>query len=395
MEALFNEWLWQERYWLPPGIGWKDTEMKEDEGHFPLPRDLICTLPLALVFIVLRFVFERIIAIPLSRFLGVKDRIQIQVSPVPELEAFYKYKSRRPSKSEVVGLVKQCDLTERKIQTWFKNRRNQDRPSKTKKFCEESWKFAFYLIAFTAGLSSLINTSWLWDQKECWRGYPKQPVSDTHYWYYMLEMGFYLSLILTFSRDVKRKDSKWQLMHHITTVFLIAFSYCANYVRVGLLVMLLHDSSDYILELAKMFHYAVWKRTSESLFVVFAVVFLVTRLVVLPCRLIHTTLLVSMEFYQPFFGYYFFNALLLVLQVLHIIWGRDIVRMAFKFLFSGKIEGDERSDTESEDDEEGEGGDAEDEENRMNSKLTPLANDSVLNNLTNQRSVNNRLPKAR
>lgn len=35
---------------------------------------------------------------------------------------------------------------------------------------------------------------------------------------------------------------------------------------------------------AKMFHYAGWRKTCDSLFVVFAVVFLVTRLLVLPVR---------------------------------------------------------------------------------------------------------------
>ena len=59
MEALLNEWLWQEEYWLPPGISWQDIEMKEDEGRFPLPRDLIYTLPLAFAFIAFRYVFER------------------------------------------------------------------------------------------------------------------------------------------------------------------------------------------------------------------------------------------------------------------------------------------------------------------------------------------------
>lgn len=59
MEALLNEWLWQEVYWLPPGILWQDLEMKEGGGRFPLPRDLIYTLPLAFAFIALRYVFER------------------------------------------------------------------------------------------------------------------------------------------------------------------------------------------------------------------------------------------------------------------------------------------------------------------------------------------------
>ncbi|XP_069006640.1 ceramide synthase 4a [Embiotoca jacksoni] len=405
METLLNEWLWQEEYWLPPGIRWQDIEMEEDEGHFPLPRDLICTLPLAFAFIAFRYVFERLIAAPLSKYLGVKDRIQIRAPSVPKLEAFYKQNSRQPSQSEVVSLAKQCGISQRKTQTWFKHRRNQDRPSSTKKFCEASWRFVFYLVAFIAGLASLINTPWFWDHRECWRGYPIQPVAEAHYWYYTLEMGFYLSLLLCVSVDVKRKDFKEQVIHHIATIFLIGFSYCANYVRVGTLVMLVHDSSDFLLESAKMFHYAVWTRTCDTLFVIFAVVFLVTRLVVFPGRVVHSTLVVSLEFFQPFFGYYFFNALLLVLQALHIFWAYLILRMVYKFMFLGKVERDERSDEESEvdDDEKGEekfeeDGDEcswEQKKGAINSKLASLANNCVLNNLTNQRNINSRLPKAR
>lgn len=59
MEAALNEWLWQEKFWLPVGVRWQDLAIKEDEGRFPLPRDLIYTLPLAFTFIALRYVFER------------------------------------------------------------------------------------------------------------------------------------------------------------------------------------------------------------------------------------------------------------------------------------------------------------------------------------------------
>lgn len=56
MEALLNEWLWQEEFWLPPGARWQDFRVKD---HVPLPRDLLYTLPLAFAFIALRYVFER------------------------------------------------------------------------------------------------------------------------------------------------------------------------------------------------------------------------------------------------------------------------------------------------------------------------------------------------
>lgn len=39
----------------------------------------------------------RIIAIPFSKRLGVKDRIRIRAPPIPKLEAFYEHVSRQPS----------------------------------------------------------------------------------------------------------------------------------------------------------------------------------------------------------------------------------------------------------------------------------------------------------
>ncbi|XP_060725333.1 ceramide synthase 2 isoform X1 [Tachysurus vachellii] len=396
---LINEWLWRQEYWLPPGITWKDLEQMEGS---PFPRDLLISLPLALGFIGLRKVFERFIAFPLSRLLGVKDKMRLSASPAPSLEAFYNKHSRQPAQNELSNLMKQSSLTQKQIEIWFRHRRNQDRPSNTKKFCEASWRFVFYLISFIGGLASLIKTPWFWEQKECWRGYPQQPVESVHYWYYMLELGFYWSLLLCVSVDVKRKDFKEQIVHHIATIFLLGFSYCANYIRVGTLVMLVHDSSDFLLESAKMFNYASWKKTCDSLFVVFSVVFLVTRLVVFPSKIIYTTLISSMEIFQPFVGYYFFNTLLLVLQFLHIFWAWLILRMIYKFLFLGKLDKDERSDDESEAEEEEDEDEGEDQASWrkrkvvLDSKLAMMTSSCVLNNLANQRvSASSRTPKAR
>ncbi|XP_066508375.1 ceramide synthase 2-like isoform X1 [Hoplias malabaricus] len=398
---LFDEWLWRQEYWLPPGITWIEMAQMEDS---PLPRHLLISLPLAFGFIALRWAFERTLAVPLSRLLGVKDRVRLSVSPAPSLETFYTKHSRHPAQSEVSSLVKQSGLTQKQVEVWFRHRRNQDRPSNTKKFCEASWRFVFYLISFTAGLASLIKTPWFWDQRECWRGYPLQPIEKVHYWYYMIELGFYWSLLLCVSVDVKRKDFKEQIIHHIATIFLLGFSYCANYIRVGTLVMLVHDSSDFLLESAKMFNYASWKKTCDSLFVVFAVVFLVTRLAVFPSKIIYTTLVLSMEVFEPFMGYYFFNVLLLILQALHIFWAWLILRMIYKFLFLGKLDKDERSDDESEAEDEAED-DGEEEEDQtswkkrkvvLDSKLAMMTSSCVLNNLASQRAnVCSRMPKSR
>uniref|UniRef100_A0AAY4DQ41 Uncharacterized protein n=1 Tax=Denticeps clupeoides TaxID=299321 RepID=A0AAY4DQ41_9TELE len=364
MEAALDRWLWQQEYWLPPGVTWADVERG---AGYPLPRDLLCTLPLALGFIALRYVFERFVARPLSKHLGVRDRVWVQPTPVPKLEALYLQRKQLPSQTEMVVLEKQCGLTHRQIETWFRHRRNQDRPSTTKKFCEAS-----------PGMSL-----------------SPQSVSEAQYCYYIAELAFYWSLLLCVSVDVKRKDFKEQIVHHIATIFLIGFSYCANYVRVGTLVMLVHDSSDFLLESAKMFNYAGWRKTCDALFVLFALAFLVTRLVLFPSRIVHTTVIVSMEFFKPFFGYYFFNALLLVLQALHVFWAWLILRMVYKFIFLGKVERDERSDEESETEEEEECS-WEQRKDALNSKLASLANNCVLNNLTHQRqNINSWMLKTR
>uniref|UniRef100_A0A8C2JEX5 Ceramide synthase 4b n=1 Tax=Cyprinus carpio TaxID=7962 RepID=A0A8C2JEX5_CYPCA len=385
MEQL-SQWLWKQEYWLPPGIRWEDMEKMEGSRR-PLPRDLLLALPLALGFIMLRYAFERRVAFPLSRVLGVKDQVRLKVTPAPNLEAFYTKNSRQPTQSEITSLVNQCDLTHRQVETWFRNRRNLDRPSNSKKFCEASWRFVFYLVAFTAGLVSLINTDWFWDQRECWRGFPQQPVQDAHYWYYMLELGFYWSLLLCVSVDVKRKDFKEQIVHHFATIFLLGFSYCSNYIRIGTLVMLVHDSSDFLLESAKMFNYAGWKKTCDSLFVIFAAVFLVTRLVFL-CF----TFLFSFSFYFNLNYFYLLETFLIFIKILTFSF----------FLFLDK---DERSDVESEPEEEENEEEEEEEEDRsswrkrkvvLDSRLAMLSSSCVLNNLTNQKAdANRRLPKAR
>ncbi|XP_076150241.1 ceramide synthase 2-like isoform X1 [Alosa pseudoharengus] len=414
---ILDQWLWKQEYWLPPGISWEDMR-KMERTHHPLPRDLLLSLPIAFAFIGLRYIFERCVAVPFSRYLGVRDRIRVPVLPSPKLEAFYiQHRPQEPSQSEMITLAKQSGFTKRQVEVWFRHRRHLDRPSSTTKFsgglsstwCCSLLDFCLWLMrpgSGTRGSAGRVThyrylTPPLSKSHTCslCPFHMAKPVEQAHFWYYLIELGFYWSLLLCVSVDVKRKDFKEQIVHHIATIFLLGFSYCSNYIRVGTLVMLVHDSSDFLLESAKMFNYAGWKKTCDSLFVIFAVVFLVTRLVVFPSKIIHTTLILSMEVFQPFMGYYFFNVLLLVLQALHIFWAWLILRMVYKFLFLGKLDKDERSDDDSlEDEEDGE----EDRsswkkrEEVLNSKLASLTSSCVLNNLKHQRAnSSSRLPKSR
>ncbi|KAF7699420.1 hypothetical protein HF521_004162 [Silurus meridionalis] len=242
---------------------------------------------------------------------------------------------------------KKLSWSERQVEQWFRRRRNQDRPGVLKKFREASWRFGFYLCSFLGGLVALHDKPWFYDLHEVFVGFPKQTLLDSQYWYYVIEMSFYGSLIFSVAVDVKRKDFKEQLVHHWATLTLLSFSWCANYIRIGTLVMLVHDAADVLLELGKVFNYAGWKFTCNILFILFTVTFMITRLVIFPFWLIHCTWVYSLEEYQPFFGYYFFNTILVVLLLLHVFWASLILRMAIKLVL-GEMKGDERSDEEEE-----------------------------------------------
>uniref|UniRef100_A0A8C3L6T7 Ceramide synthase 2 n=1 Tax=Chrysolophus pictus TaxID=9089 RepID=A0A8C3L6T7_CHRPC len=342
-------YFWWERLWLPANLTWADLEDR-DGRVYAKASDLYITIPMAFLFLTVRHLFETYVATPLAGLLGVKERVRLRAAPNAVLEKFYAATSRQPKQvrgdpRESEGALGMGDNTHGLLPF-------------------SSWRFTFYLLAFIAGMAVIVDKPWFYDLREVWKGYPIQSILPSQYWYYMIELSFYWSLLFSIASDVKRKDFKEQIIHHVATIILISFSWFANYVRAGTLIMALHDSSDYLLESAKMFNYANWRNTCNNIFIVFAAVFIITRLVILPFWIMHCTVVYPLELYPAFFGYYFFNAMMGVLQLLHIFWAFLIIRMAHKFI-TGKVVEDERSDREETDN-------SEEEEEVM--KNGPLSN---------------------
>ncbi|KAG5197941.1 hypothetical protein JEQ12_007631 [Ovis aries] len=350
MFQTFKEWFWLERFWLPPTIKWSDLE-DHDGLIFVKPSHLYMTIPYAFVLIIIRHFFQKFIASPLAKTFGIKEEVQKKIIPNAVLENFFKHSTRKPSQTDIYGLAKKCNLTERQVERWFRIRQNQDRPCKMKKFQESCWRFTFYLIITIAGIAFLYDKPWVYDLWEVWNGYPRQPLLPSQYWYYILEMSFYWSLLFSLGSDIKRKDFLATVIHHLAAVSLMSFSWCANYIRSGTLVMIVHDVADIWLESAKMFSYAGWKQTCNALFFIFSAVFLISRLIIFPFWILYCTLILPLHYLQPFFSYIFLNLQLMVLQVLNLYWSYLILKMLKRSIFTKSIR-DVRSDTESEHEEE-------------------------------------------
>ncbi|XP_017306282.1 ceramide synthase 5 isoform X1 [Ictalurus punctatus] len=350
--AALSAWFWSEDFWLPHNVSWTDLANPAPGVEYPRAGHLLKAFPLALGIFAVRIFFERFIAGPCAHILHIQAGVNRRAQPNAVLEKVFTSISKCPDARQLDGLSKQLDWEVRKIQRWFRHRRNQDKPSTRTKFCESMWRFTFYLGIFTYGFCFLWQSPWMWDTRQCWYNYPYQALSPGLYHYYVTELAFYWSLMFSQFTDIKRKDFLIMFVHHLATVSLISFSYVNNMARVGSLVMCVHDASDFLLEAAKLANYAKYQRLCDSLFVVFAAAFIGTRLIIYPFWILNSTMFESWEIIGPYPSWWLFNVLLLVLQVLHIIWSYLIVRIAFKAIMRGKVSKDVRSDIESSSEEE-------------------------------------------
>ncbi|XP_015281110.1 PREDICTED: ceramide synthase 5 [Gekko japonicus] len=351
--AVLWGWLWNERFWLPANVTWADLERESagDGEVYPRAAHVLSAFPMAVVLLALRRVFERFIAKPCAIHFGVQDKLH-RVQPNAILEKVFTSITKCPDARRLEGLSKQLDWDVRKIQRWFRHRRNQDKPPVFTKFCESMWKFTFYIFMFSFGLRVLWSSPWFWDTRQCWYNYPFQPLISGLYYYYIIQLAFYWSLVFSQFTDVRRKDFLMMFVHHLVAVGLISFSYINNMVRVGSLVICLHDVADFWLEAAKLANYAKYQRFCDLTFILFSAIFIFTRLGIFPIWILNTTLFESWELIGPYPSWWLFNGLLILLQILHVIWSYFIIRVAYKALARGKVSKDDRSDVESSSDEE-------------------------------------------
>lgn len=334
--------FWDESHWLPPGYNWSSLKSTEFE-HYPQFTDLRLPIYYAFVFLVARMIFEWSIARPLGCYMGIENT----TSALPNI--FYRIYcySRKLFAAKSDHLASNGHALE--DDQYVKESRGLIPKSTLDKFAECCWRFTFYLFAFIYGLYTLWDKPYFTDTKHCWFGYPMQPITNDVYWYYMLEMSFYWSLIMSQFFDVRRKDFWVNFVHHIATILLLGFSYGDSFLRIGALVLLTHDAADPWLEATKMTRYCKKIAVCNTLFVIFAFVWIITRCVYFPFWIIYSTLVEGVALVGFYEAYYVFNILLITLFALHLFWTYLILRIFVSTVRSGQMD-DERSDDEEDED---------------------------------------------
>ncbi|KAG8652308.1 ASC1-like protein isoform X1 [Manihot esculenta] len=239
---------------------------------------------------------------------------------------------------------------------------SDERRKKIRKFKESAWKCIYFLSGEILILAVTCNEPWFTNTKFFWVGpgsqaWPDQKMKLKLKAVYMYAAGFYTySIFALIFWETRRSDFGVSMSHHVATVILIVLSYIFRFVRVGSVVLALHDASDIFLEIGKMSKYSGAEGIASFAFILFVLSWIILRLIYYPFWVLWST---SYEVVQtldkekhPVDGpiyYYVFNTLLYCLLVLHIYWWVLIFRMLVKQIQArGQISDDVRSDSEDE-----------------------------------------------
>ncbi|KAK5644978.1 hypothetical protein RI129_006278 [Pyrocoelia pectoralis] len=333
--------FWNQGFWLPENVTW-DNISPDSNPEILNYKHLFFAIPLTFLMLGLRYFLQCFCFAPLGTSFGIKNYKRKSPRPNLFLEGSYSV-HKKLTREEILGLAKQLDWSERNVERWLRTRRNQNKTSTLDKFCESAWRVCYYLCYFIIGVMVLWNKRWLWDINECWYGYPHHHIDKDVCWYLIIALSFYGSLCVSQFSDVKRKDF-WQMFsHHAATVIAMSLSWVNNLLRIASLTLFVHEFTDIFLDLAKLIKYLGYQKLCDTVFVIFTVVWMVTRLGIYPFWIIRSAIWDSAEIIpvQPL--YYFFNGFLIFIFALDIFWTYFLLKIIYKFWKVGHAEGDARS----------------------------------------------------
>ncbi|CAG0900776.1 unnamed protein product [Darwinula stevensoni] len=220
--------------------------------------------------------------------------------------------------------------------------------SKKRRFAETGVRFVMHALVLGYGVWATWGEPWMGQTRLCWQDLPFHILTGRIWWYYMLELGFYCSMILAVRLDVRRKDFWMHVLHHFVVVVLLAGSWTLNITRLGSLILLVHDAADPILMLAKLFHYLGKTRLCIGVYILFTAVWLYSRVYYFPVQIVFIStrekLFCDSGRWRGNIPTWVLLLLLYFLLCLHVIWTYLILQALVVSVVRKKPLEDRRSD---------------------------------------------------
>eukprot|EP00040_Diaphanoeca_grandis_P040884 m.262236 g.262236 ORF g.262236 m.262236 type:complete len:339 (+) comp44832_c0_seq1:145-1161(+) len=165
-------------------------------------------------------------------------------------------------------------------------------PRNLRKFADQGWQLSAHFLSTVGEIYLLSRSSvgWSWltdctnnDVGGVWE--PTDPrTDDALNAFYLVQLAIWMVTGLSHRfLEARHKDYFVMYTHHIATVSVIGLSWCFGVLRIGLVVMFLHDSSDILADCLKLSNYAGLDADSgyyltEGIFAVHMVTWAYTRI---------------------------------------------------------------------------------------------------------------------
>eukprot|EP00163_Fabomonas_tropica_P001624 TRINITY_DN1119_c0_g1_i4.p1 TRINITY_DN1119_c0_g1~~TRINITY_DN1119_c0_g1_i4.p1 ORF type:complete len:307 (+),score=30.07 TRINITY_DN1119_c0_g1_i4:119-1039(+) len=157
------------------------------------------------------------------------------------------------------------------------------------KWEENCWFEVYYPLSTIVGFYVISTREYSNNPYYFWTNFPVQERGLDITLYYAMGFGFYFQAIFALVIwETRRKDFVEMVLHHIVTLLLLGISWTCGYERIGHVVLLLHDFVDIFLYGTKILHYLGkrFETATNISFVLFALVYLLVRMIYFPWRVI-------------------------------------------------------------------------------------------------------------
>ena len=135
-------------------------------------------------------------------------------------------------------------------------------PLTRRKFVDQSWQLACHFSMTVAEVYLIQGTEWWESPATCFLPCPAEFISGRASYDLKFKLFYVFQLTVWvwtgFSckwLEARRKDYAEMMTHHIATVMLVLFSFVNEELAIGTIILLVHDSSDIVLDLMKMSNY--------------------------------------------------------------------------------------------------------------------------------------------
>ncbi|KAM0671306.1 TRAM protein transporter [Ordospora colligata] len=198
-----------------------------------------------------------------------------------------------------------------------------------RKFRVSFWKAVFYTFTTFYGYLVIQNESWVPSAKGMMDPVGAGNLPLRVMLYYHIEFSYYFVELFYLFNEHMYKDFLQMVVHHLVTLLLLGMSYCTDMVRCGIAIMAVHDLSDPFLEVAKLLNYTQSNTLATIVFMLFAVIFIISRLGVYAC-LVAAPIGIYVWNHEFRFALRAMAVMVQILVLMHIVWSCMILKMAMR-----------------------------------------------------------------